>query len=1835
MIIGDMEIRLRADIARLQRDMDQARRVVNDTASGVGRAADAMKSALAGIGLGIGLGAIARMADEYAKFTAQLRLATSSQREYATAMADVRSIANTAQQDLAAIGVLYARIANGTRELGVAQKQVASITETVNLALKVSGATAAESASAQLQLSQAFASGTLRGEEFNAVNEAAPRLMKALADGMGMPIGALKAMASNGEITSKIMADVLPAALGKLREEAKQVQTIGGALTVLKNSTLELVGAQAQASGAVAVINAGLDVLSRNIGTVAGAVTTLIAAKLGSSMAAWAVDTYRSVAANNALAASTLAAAVRTTEASAAIAGARLAEAQAAAVASGAAATLATARVAELRTAILAAEGEVALALALNGLIPAEARATALSEAHAIAVTAETAAAARFTVATGAATVALNAQTAAAGFTARAMGVLRGAMGFFGGPIGVIITLLGAAALAWSHFSDKAKESNEQVAESFDEAQVRIIKGLDDQIAKQEALLRLKGQGQTKQEAEKNLPFVQQIEAAQKKLEAMKAPEPNQSWTDFFAKEREMKAGIVELQEKLAQANAGAAAVDKQSTAERVKALKTEMATRDEKLKAELKGIEDLKGKTDEYDDLAARIRSKYADKTVAQSATEYQNLTTSIQEKIAANKLELSGGNALTESQKLTIKLDAIIASGKTKLSAESIKSARDQVAELAATEQQMKAKEDVIASNKRAAEGLAEFTKIQRAHDDQVAKSVQAANEEADKSEELVLTFGMTKAAIEQLELARLQDQLAQRASTGMTFDEIAALEQLIDAKKRNVAATGNLEALEANKKANEEMIAEYKRTVDKYDDVFRTGFADMLNHGKSGWKSFTTSLLTTFKTTVADQIYKMMAQPFVVKLVGSLLGVVGGNTAQAAAGALGAGGASSSMGLLNAGKTIYEGFTTGFAGVAGTLGGYVSQLGALFGSSSMSAFGAGMGLTSSQAATAAAAYNSAGMAGTGSALTSGAAAAPWVTGAAGVVGGYLAGDAISGQFGNKATTATGTAIGAAIGTYILPGLGTALGGFVGGLVGGVVNRAFGMGDKKVTGEAIEGTLSPTGVTGNNLTSWTQKGGWFRSDKSGTTPSALTGEQTTAFGTTYKAILDVSKTLGTVIGADTSALSTRVQKLSIDFKGLTTDAEKAGAITKFFEGVADTIALEMVPNLKSFQKEGESISVTMQRVVTNYASLDNILASMGTTFGATGVSSITAREGFIAAAGGLDKLASGASYFQQNFLTEAEQLAPVQKQLTEAMASLGLSSITTVDQFKQYVLGIDKTTEGGSKLFAQMLALAPAFKQITDATDALAQSAKDAADAAVQAAKEQADALAAALAEANAGYRQQIDALLAARAGEAAVRVLEIRGMDATTVTLYDRLAALKAEDKALADAKVAAEALAKAQKDAAEAALQAAREAAAALGKALLGAVDSMFNSLTTAVNAQKKALESANKASMDAMQAQIGKTSAAVSKQTALSSALHSSLDSVRGLTESGPADQADAQAQIAAALAIARASGVLPDADALKGALATLAKDSSDQFSSYTDYQRSNYQSALVISDLADLTDSQLSVEQMMLDSLEAQKDLAQLAYEQEVARLDGILENAKAQVDALNGINTGIASIPAALAALADSIKAAMANPIASAGSAASSAYPQYLGRSATTSETDFWKGQAGNGVDVVSAIKGSDEAKIQDLYKTLLGRTGEAAGVDLWESALAGGMSLEQIKASFMGSEEYKKLHPFAVGTNFVPGDMPALIHEGERIIPAADNRELMSRLSGPGGDNGEMLAELREQRRENAELRVMLESHLYAIAKSARNTEDFLDGAVNGNTPLATKAVPTEETA
>jgi hypothetical protein len=225
---------------------------------------------------------------------------------------------------------------------------------------------------------------------------------------------------------------------------------------------------------------------------------------------------------------------------------------------------------------------------------------------------------------------------------------------------------------------------------------------------------------------------------------------------------------------------------------------------------------------------------------------------------------------------------------------------------------------------------------------------------------------------------------------------------------------------------------------------------------------------------------------------------------------------------------------------------------------------------------------------------------------------------------------------------------------------------------------------------------------------------------------------------------------------------------------------------------------------------------------------------------------------------------------------------------------------------------------------------------------------------------------------------------------------------------------------------------------------------------------------------------------------------------------------------------------------------------------------------------------------------------------------------------------------------------LQGALAAARANPMVSAGAAINNAYQTHLGRAPEAAGMDYWQGAAAGGMpiaEIVNGIANSTEANLNKLYQEVLGRAPDAAGMDFFAKAYGSTMDATEIAdfiKSAKNSEEYQKLRGFAVGTNQVPYDMPAYIHKDERIIPAADNRELMRRLASPGGNAdalaqevGRLAAVIEAQQRENAQLRSALEDGLLAIATHTSNTATHLDDVVNGRKPIATEAAPLPTTA
>ncbi|MCO7558059.1 tape measure protein [Metapseudomonas otitidis] len=182
---------------------------------------------------------VAQTADAYQLMNARLKLATSSQQEFNTAQTELQRVALATGSPVSSLVDLYGRISRPLKEAGKAQRDILGVTEAVAISFRVSGASAVEAEQGVVQFAQALGSGALRGDEFNSVAEQAPRLMQALADGIGQPVSALKALASEGKLTAEVVTKALIGQLPKLQSELEGFgDTVGKEITAI-GDTLE------------------------------------------------------------------------------------------------------------------------------------------------------------------------------------------------------------------------------------------------------------------------------------------------------------------------------------------------------------------------------------------------------------------------------------------------------------------------------------------------------------------------------------------------------------------------------------------------------------------------------------------------------------------------------------------------------------------------------------------------------------------------------------------------------------------------------------------------------------------------------------------------------------------------------------------------------------------------------------------------------------------------------------------------------------------------------------------------------------------------------------------------------------------------------------------------------------------------------------------------------------------------------------------------------------------------------------------------------------------------------------------------------------------------------------------------------------------------------------------------------------------------------------------------------------------------------------------------------------------------------------------------------------
>lgn len=201
------------------------------------------KTAIATMVAGTAATQIIQLADEFASLQSRLKLATGEGIAFKTAMDGLKGIASDTASDLTATADLYGKLARSTSEMGLSQTELLGVTRSISQAMQVSGGSAESMSAALTQLAQGLSAGALRGDELNSVMEQSPRLAQALADGLGVGIGELRAMGAEGQITAeKVIAAMQSQSEVINAEFAKMPLTVGASVQVLKNNLLEFVG---------------------------------------------------------------------------------------------------------------------------------------------------------------------------------------------------------------------------------------------------------------------------------------------------------------------------------------------------------------------------------------------------------------------------------------------------------------------------------------------------------------------------------------------------------------------------------------------------------------------------------------------------------------------------------------------------------------------------------------------------------------------------------------------------------------------------------------------------------------------------------------------------------------------------------------------------------------------------------------------------------------------------------------------------------------------------------------------------------------------------------------------------------------------------------------------------------------------------------------------------------------------------------------------------------------------------------------------------------------------------------------------------------------------------------------------------------------------------------------------------------------------------------------------------------------------------------------------------------------------------------------------------------
>lgn len=596
--------------------------------------------------------------------------------------------------------------------------------------------------------------------------------------------------------------------------------------------------------------------------------------------------------------------------------------------------------------------------------------------------------------------------------------------------------------------------------------------------------------------------------------------------------------------------------------------------------------------------------------------------------------------------------------------------------------------AAEDEVEAKKQAKAATEEYATALEAQQ----KAATGLQDQVAKEREQVAAIGLTKEAVAELAVARMEELALTKERLAAILPETEQGKAMAQAYREQAAALREMAGLKREGAAKEVAVDAAKKAAEAWKrtaEQIESSITDSLMRGFESGKGFAENL----RDTVVNMFKTLVLRPIVSAVVSPVAAALAGGLGASGAAAAGQGGATGALGQIGSASNTLSGANT-----LASMKGWLTD------------FGGGVSSQVSKLGNYLSSYSNSTVSEWGNGLMEKASAIGEYAQVAGNALGYL----------NAAVLASQGKWGAAIGTGVGTWFGGPIGAAIGGAVGGWIDDAFGGGREYTTGQGITGTFSGSGFSGQNYQTWRNEGsrGFFgigaSGSSSGTNYSALDASTTSGLSSAFLAVrsqtADFAKSLG--LSADTILGFSKSITLAL---GADAEANKT-AIQNLLAGIADDLAKTVLDT--QYIREGEAAASTLARLATNLAAVNGAFDGLGKTALSTSQFGGDAASKLVDLLGGLSAFQSTTLAYYQTYYTEQERNAKTSEQLAKSFADLGIAVPGSLEAFRNLVNAQDVTTESGRATYAALMSLSTAFATVTTA-------AADAASSLIVAAK------------------------------------------------------------------------------------------------------------------------------------------------------------------------------------------------------------------------------------------------------------------------------------------------------------------------------------------------------------------------------------------------------------------------------------------------------------------------------------------------------------------------------